>query len=576
MIDPITEEVIAASLDGIVQEMQNALFRTGYSTVIRESQDASCALLDADGRLVAQHVVLALHVGVFPAVAASILRAYPRETLREGDAFIVNHPYEGGVPHAPDMAVVTPVWHAGQLVAFSASMAHKSDIGGPVPGSCSGQARETFNEGLHLPPLRYAVAGGGPSPDIDRLIAANSRTPEVVLGDLHGQLGACRLGERRVADLIEKLGQAAVLAAFDRLPARTEARLRAELATWPDGEAEAERFVDDDGVEVGKPVRIAVRVTKSGDRIRFDLTGSADQTLGPANVRPPLVRAACAFVLVTYVDPDTAINDGVLRVVELATREGSVVDPRFPAPVNTYNPTMHAIAEALFEAVGAITRGRSVADGCGSRSMFFGGRGADGASFLLYELFGGGGGGRADSDGVSGTTVNHTNGKIAPIEIIESEYPVRVRRFELIADSGGPGEHRGGLGFAREYELLADRMRFSIRSTKHAIPPRGIGGGSDGRAGRCVAFVGTADERELPSRYGDLSVGLGARIVLETPGGGGNGDPRRRDPASVLADVVDGYVTRTAARERYAVALRDYGGSLEVDERETARLREGA
>lgn len=573
MIDPVTLEVVGTSLQGIVQEMQNALFRTGYSTVIRESQDASCALLDPDGRLVAQHVVLALHMGVFPAVIEAILRRYPRDRMRAGDAFIVNHPYDGGLPHAPDLAVVTPVWYDGRLVAFGASVAHKSDIGGPVPGSCSGSARETYNEGLHLPPIRYC-SEGVVSADIEAIIAANSRMADIVLGDIHGQLGAGRLGERRVCELMDKLGATAVRAAFARLPARTEARLRSDIASWPDGSAEAERFIDDDGVDVGHPVRIHVRVEKVGDRISFDFTGSNDQTAGPANVRPPLVRAACAFALVTLIDPDVAINDGVLRVVELATRPGSVVDPRFPAPVNTYNPTMHAIAEALFEALSQISRERSVADGCGSRSIFLGGHRSDESPFLLYELFGGGSGGRSDSDGVSGTTVNHSNGKIAPVEIIESEYPVRLRRFELIPDSGGAGQFRGGLGFVREYEMLAADLRFSLRSTKHAIVPRGIAGGLTARGGACVAYAGTAASRELPTRYADLPVSLGDFVRLETPGGGGNGDPLRRDPVRVLDDVLDGYVSEEAAATRYGVVLGTAPSrGLIIDTVATARRR---
>jgi N-methylhydantoinase B len=548
--------------------MQNALFRTGYSTVIRESQDASCALLDARGRLAAQHVVLALHMGAFPAAVAGTLARYPAETMRPGDAFIVNHPYEGGVPHAPDMVVITPVFFADGLVAFSASMAHKSDIGGPVPGSCSGQAQETYNEGIHFPPVRYERAGRRDEA-IDRILAANSRTPEVVLGDLHGQVGACRLGERRLAEALRKYGADAVLGASDRLMTATEARVRAAIATWRDGAATAERFVDDDGVELGKPVRIRVTVRKTADHISFDLRESADQTRGPANVRPPLVRAACAFVLISLIDRYLAVNDGVLRVVELQTRPGSVTDPRPPAPVNTYNPTMHAIADALFEALSHLAPDRAQADGSGSRSIFIGGHDA-GRAYLLYELFGGGSGARRGLDGVSGTSVNHTNTKIAPIEIIESEFPVRIERFALIPDSGGAGEHRGGLGFVRQYELLAESARFSLRSTKHTNPPRGMAGGDDGRGGRCVAYADTPKARDLPTRLGDLPLVRGDRVRLETPGGGGYGDPLRRDPEAVRADVLDGYVTLAAARERYGVALSPGGA---VDLAATAELR---
>jgi N-methylhydantoinase B len=562
-LDAITAEVLAAAFSGIVQEQQESLFRTGFSTVIRETQDASCALLDARGRVVAQHVVLGLHMGAFPACIEGLLAVHPAETLRPGDAFVVNHPYHGGSPHAPDMAVLTPVFLGSELAAFAAAMAHKPDIGGPVPGSCLGSARETYNEGLHLPPVRYATADGV-STDLERIIAANSRTPELVLGDLRGQLGACRLGERRLAELAAKYGLPTILAAFEHIPRLAEARVRAALATWPDGEAEAERFLDDDGVEVGKPVRIHVRVVKRGDRIRFDFRGSADQARGPANVRPPLVRAACGFCLLTLIDRYLPVNDGLLRVVEADFREGSICNPRFPAPVNTYNPTMHAIADALFEALSALVPTRKTADGCGTRSIIVGHRPRDGRAVVQYELFGGGSGGRLGQDGVSGTTVNHSNGKIAAVEIVESEYPVRVERFELIPDSGGAGQWRGGLGFVREYTNLGGEARFSIRSTKHLIPPRGMAGGRDGRGGHCVVQPDTSEARELPTRYSDYPLPDGARFRLETPGGGGYGDPRQRDPGAVLEDVLDGYVSPAAAREVYGVALRETPTGREI------------
>src|SRR3954463_2609053 len=268
LIDPIDLEVAKASLSGIVQEMQNSLFRTGFSTIVRESQDASCALMNAKGEVVAQHVVLPLHLGAFPACTAAVLQEFG-EDVAQGDAFLINHPYQGGSPHAPDIAVIAPAFVDGALFGFCGSIAHKSDIGGPVPGSCSGQARETFNEGLHLSALRHQ-RGYRPITDIERLIGANSRTPELVLGDIRGQLGADRLGEKRLNELVGKFGQEKILACFDRLLAMSETKLKAAIAEWADGRFEAERFVDDDGVELEKPVRIHVVVDKQADRLHFD------------------------------------------------------------------------------------------------------------------------------------------------------------------------------------------------------------------------------------------------------------------------------------------------------------------
>src|SRR6202030_3092282 len=264
-IDAIDFEVIKASLSGIVQEMQNALFRTGFSTIIRESQDASCALMDRNGDVVAQHVVLPLHIGVFPACCAAVLRTFG-DAIAEGDAFLINHPYEGGSPHAPDMAVIMPVFVGGALFGFCGSIAHKGDIGGPVPGSCSGQAREIFNEGLHLPAVRYQRRFAQ-NTDIERIIAANSRTPELVIGDIRGQLGADRLGERRLQEVVAKYGKDKAPASYSPLFEIGEARVRAAIAEWADGRYEAERFVDDDGITLELPVRIHVVAEKRGDTL---------------------------------------------------------------------------------------------------------------------------------------------------------------------------------------------------------------------------------------------------------------------------------------------------------------------
>src|SRR6266700_1061206 len=477
-IDPVDLEVVKASLSGIVQEMQNSLFRTGFSTIVRESQDASCALMNAKGEVVAQHVVLPLHIGAFPACCGAIIAEFG-DTIAEGDAFLINHPYEGGSPHAPDMCVISPVFCAGALFGFCGSIAHKSDIGGPVPGSCSGQARETFNEGLHLPAVRYQ-RGFKPIGDIDRIIGANSRTPELVLGDIRGQLGADRLGERRLNELAAKYSKEKILACFDRLFDMSESKLRKTFAEWRDGRFEAERFVDDDGVELEKPVRIHVAVEKKGDTIHFDFSASADQTKGPANVRPPLVQAACAYCLISLIDPHIYVCSGLLQGFSIAAREGSVLNPRFPAPVNTYNPTVHALVDAIFAALSHVTPDKARADGSGSRSIILGGRNPHtGRNYVQYEIVAGGAGARATKDGPSGITVNQSNARIAPIEIVEAEFPTRLLRFDLIPDSGGAGRNRGGLGLRREYLNLAD-ARFSIRSMKHVIPPHGCAGGGNG------------------------------------------------------------------------------------------------
>ncbi|OGQ78344.1 MAG: hypothetical protein A3F90_01840 [Deltaproteobacteria bacterium RIFCSPLOWO2_12_FULL_60_19] len=576
-VDPITLQVIQARLAGIVQEMQNSLFRTGFSTIIRESQDASCAILNTKGEVVAQHVVLPLHMGAFPACAQGVLRHYQPSEINEGDAFITNHPYLGGSPHAPDMAVLTPIFYRGvkprgghaplrgEWVGFAADMAHKSDIGGTVPGSGSGQAREIYQEGLHLPPVKLA-SRHRPVAEIEAVVTANSRTPALVIGDIRGQVGANRLGERRVAELMERYGKETILEATKLLSSHTEARMRRSIASWPDGRSEGESFVDHDGIDLDRPIRIHVKVDKQGGNIHFDFSQSSDQTEGPANIRPPLVRACCAYSLMSLVDPFLPVNQGLASVVEATFREGSVLDPRFPGAVNTYMPTALTVVEAIFRAMGRFVPEKRIAGGSGSAALVLGGKGGrDGRAYVHYEIFSGGTGARSGKDGVTATAFHLSNCKTAPVEIIESEFPTRVERFEVLPDSGGPGRWRGGLGFVREYRILEDEVRFSMRTDKHLIAPWGAEGGSAGGKGACVINPGTSEEKRLPSRFGDYGLSKGDLLRVERPGGGGMGDPLDRPLENVLEDVRQGYVSPESARLDYGAVVAPGDGEWRVD-----------
>jgi N-methylhydantoinase B len=572
-VDPVTLQVIQARLAGIVQEMQNSLFRTGYSTIIRESQDASCAILNTRGEVVAQHVVLPLHMGAFPACAAAILKNLPVDEICPGDAFIINHPYLGGSPHAPDMGVLTPIFFSGAWVGFAANMAHKSDIGGTVPGSGAGNAREIYQEGLHLPPVKY-MHRYQPVKEIEEIIAANSRTAALVIGDLRGQVGAARLGERRIAELLERYGKETVLESTELLASYTENRVRQAIAAWPDGDSEGESYVDHDGIDLTKPIRIHVKVRKQGSRLHFDFSGSSDQTAGPANIRPPLVHAVCAYCLVSLVDRFLPVNQGLARTVTTTFRPGSVVDPRFPAAVNTYMPTALAAAEAVLRALSPFAPEKRIAGGSGSAALVLGGRERQSnRAYVHYEIFSGGTGARAGRDGVSATAFHLSNCKTAPIEIIESEFPARVERFEMIPDSGGAGKWRGGLGFAREYRILADDVRFSMRTDKHSVAPWGGDGGADGGKGACVINPRSQGERRLPSRFGDYPLRQDDTVRIERPGGGGLGNPLERPAAMVLEDVRQGYVSMERAFADYGVTLDLSRDELSVNREKTERFR---
>jgi N-methylhydantoinase B len=547
-VDPVTYQVIVSRLSGIVQEMQENIFRTGYSTIVRESHDASCQILDAAGNVVGEYAVAPLHMTALPGVVAAIRRIFG-DTIAPGDVFITNHPYEADVTHSVDMAVVAPVFSGGELVAFCASIAHKSDLGGMVPGTANATAREAFQEGVLFPPVRF-MRGGAIVRDVEAILRANSRTPDLIFGDIRGQVGVAHLGERRIHEAIARYGLDTLKAAFAARLDHTERRAREAIRALPDGAVEAERRIDGD---TSSGVRYHVRVEKRGDTLYFDFTGSSDQVAMPINVRPSIVRGCIAFILLGLLGPDMGNNGGLTRVVDVKTRPGSILDPIFPAPTNAYMNTAMAICEVVLAALSTLTPARRVADGGGvGGGLAFSGKRADGSHFSTYELVGSAFGARSGKDGISGISALLTNSRTAPIEIMESEFPLRFTRWELQPDSGGPGTYRGGLGPVREYEVLADAASVTLRGGKHHFPALGLDGGADGRLGGCTINPETAGERAMPSRFTGLELKKHDVLRLAKSGGAGIGAPALRAFDALVDDVIDGYVSR-------ASALRDYG-----------------
>lgn len=553
-LDPIDYQVIVDKLSGIAQEMQNALFRTGYSTIIRESQDASCAILTKDGKVVGQHVVLPLHMGSFPECVASVRRRFSDDEIEEGDAFIVGSPYAGGSPHANDIAVITPVFYEGEIFGFCANIAHKSDIGGTVPGSGPGNATEVYHEGIQLPAVKY-VSRHEPCRDIEAIIELNSRTPHIVLGDIAGQVGTNRLGERRLIQLVHRYGKAMLFQVFEELFDKTETQVRAGLVEWADGVYEAEGWLDNDGIQLDRRVRIHVRITKERDAIHFDFSNSDAYTRGPANVRPHIVLACCYYAVVALMDPTLAPNYGLGRAITVNCKEGTILNPPFPSPVGTYILTAQLIVDVVFKALAAVVPHKVIAGSGGDGAMTVGGRKADGETYVQYEIFGSAYGASPGHNGVSGVDPHVGNCRIAPVEVVESEFPVRVRRFEMICDSGGAGKYRGGLGYCREYEILEDGGRASAKFDKHKVPAWGLEGGLPGRPGQIILNPGSDKQKMLPPRFGDVSLHSGDILRFERPGGGGFGSSDQRDRNGLLEDVLDGYVSIEKAQEDYGIEI---------------------
>ena len=574
-VDAVTVEVVSQSLGGVVQEMQNSLFCTGYSTIIRESRDASCAILDPQGRVLSQFTVLPLHLGAFPACIEGLWNFYDPSEMGDGDAFLVNHPYYGGSPHAPDMAVISPILVDGELFGFSASIAHKSDIGGLAPGSCSAQSREIFHEGLMVPPVRF-YAASQPVREVETIVRANSRAPDLVLGDLRGQVGATALGALRVRELCAKHGADILAEAARQLYLLTEERLRAAIAEWPDGEFTGSAVLHSEGLEDGRPVWVRVKIRIDGRHASFDFSASDDQVIGPYNIRPPLVRAVCSYALKCLVDPDLPSNQGLTLAVDMRVREGSVLDPRLPAGVNSYMPIANVTAEAIFDALSEpLPQSRIAESGRGGRGTMAHILPDRAYPHVQYELPAGAAGALADRDGVSAVKSHLSNGTITPVEIIESEFPVELVRFELLPDSGGPGRFRGGLCYVREYRMLGEGV-FTARDGRLLTPPRGRGGGGAGASGATILNPGTPEEHWITVGDGTVPLHAGDILRQEMAGGGGYGDPLTRDVDRVLDDVRAGYVTPEGARKSYGVVAVASGRTWEVDEEATASLRQAA
>lgn len=567
-VDPIAIEVIASRIREIAATMEHALYHSGYSPILRESKDGTAGLTDADGRVVVVSGGLQYHSLPYQKAVEGVIARYPRESLAPGESFVVNDPYRGGNPHVPDFVAVTPAFHDGRVVGFGVSVAHKADVGGLVPGSSGAGSRSIYHDGMLIPPVRFQTAAGVDE-SVEAIIRNNSRIPDLVLGDLRSQVGCTRAGAARIAALCEEYGGATVVAVMREVLERTGMRLRAELAALPDGEAEAEGFLDHDGARTDRPVRIHVRAVKRGDRLTLDFSGSSPQTEGPINANATTVQACALIAVLAATDPTIPINAGLSDAVAFVMPEGLVIAPRHPASVNHYLPTCHVAFSCVLAALGQLGPARAVApSGFGMSGVAIGYRMPQGAKpAVQYEVFCTALGGTSDADGCQIVQpINHmTPG--TPVEILEGEYPIRVRRFDLRPDSGGPGRRRGGLGYVREYEVLRDCV-LTLRGSNHRFAAPGLAGGASPLPSHATINPGRDGEAHVgPIATRDLHAGDVFR--LEQSGGAGYGDPFERPPADVLADVRAGYVSAAAAAERYGVVV--HAGA--VDDAATAALR---
>ncbi len=540
-LDPITFELIHAGLLSAAEEMGGVLKRSSYSPIIREMEDFSCALFDAGGDLVAQADYIPAQLGAMGLVTKSIISQWGG-AIRPGDVFIANHPYMGAM-HTPDLNVIMPIFVNGRRFAWAGATAHHIDVGGVNPGTEGPNLRQLFAEGLVLPPVRL-YERGEENPDVFSVITANVRDPEWTISDLRAQRAACLLGRRRIDELIDRWGARRVRTAFGQALDTIERATRAVLAELPDGEGEAEGFLDDDGVG-GPPTRIHARLVKRGDRITVDLSGTAPQIPGALNVPWASTRAGVVYALRAMTDPAMTTNDGILRPVEIVCPRGTVLNPNPPAAVSVRHNTCQRLAEVLVRAASVIWPERAVASG----TVTFFDVNLDsispktGRASVMMDVVGGGTGGHRYGDGLDGVDTYMSNVALLPVEVAETEYTVRIVRTELVPGSQGIGEHNGGLGLCREYLVLDFPQMATVygEQTDPRFAPRGALGGTDGAPTKIAIFDPHGRRLDLPNKV-TLRLEPGSVVRVETSGGGGFGDPARRRADAAQADIEDGRV----------------------------------
>ncbi|HEY7246179.1 MAG TPA: hydantoinase B/oxoprolinase family protein [Xanthobacteraceae bacterium] len=549
-LDPITTEVINSRIRETTAAMAHALFHSGYSPILRESQDGTAGLCDAKGRVIMVGGGLQYHSLLYTRAVESVMERYPVADMRDGDSFISNDPFKAGNSHVPDIVVITPVFYRRELIAFGASVAHKADVGGLVPGSSGAAAREIFHDGILVPPVRYWTRDGV-NREVEAILRNNSRVPEVVIGDLRGQVGSTRLGAERLCALCDEYGNDTLRAAMASLIERTTARVRGEFARWPDGEHSAQALLDHDGADRSKPVRIKVTARKQGDRLTLDFSETDAQARGPVNTPLPTAQAVSLLAVIAACDPTIPMNSGVLDAVDFVMPAGTLVHPQFPASVNHYFPTSHVVYTCVLAALGKLNPGRAVAPaGFGTGAIAIGyTKGRTGKPTVQYELMVTSLGGTSTHDGTSIVlAMNHfTPG--TPVEIIETEYPVMVRRYDIWRDSAGAGRYRGGVGNVREYQLLVDCI-LTARTSNHRQGAWGLDGGQPPAMSRAVINPGTPQAEEMDCME-TRTLPAGTVVRLEQAGGAGYGDPSQRAKELVRKDVEDGYVSAQAAAAQY-------------------------
>jgi N-methylhydantoinase B len=563
--DPITMQVIRYGLEAVADDMGYNLMRMGRTTIVKEIMDINCAVLDADGGILAQAHLCPLMMFSLPTTAENMLERVP--SFEEGDVIICNDPYLGG-QHLLDVQFFSPVFVEGELVAFVANIAHQLDMGGAVPGGVAGGLTEIYQEGLRIPFVKL-YRGGREDPQIFDLISRNIRIPEKTMEDFRAQAATTVVGVQRVQALVRKYGLNVFRDCTRMLLDYSEDRVRRFLGEIPDGDYIGKDQLDDDG-RTDDPVDIQVNVRIRGNEMAVDFDGSASQTAGNVNSPWACTQGGVFYTMVGIIDPDMPLNSGSFRPIRVSSREGLVTNPRPPAGVTARSQTMTKIVEAMLKAMSEVVPDRVVAGSHGQActNSFSGVDPETRKRFSYIEIQGGGAGARPTKDGPDGQDLHLGRFMNTPVEAAELENPVMIERYEFIQDSGGAGKFRGGLSLRRDIRFLAD-VTWARYSDRQKFRPQGLFGGLEGSTGALVLNPGTPDETRCRSKGVD-EIKAGDLLSIRLPGSGGYGPPSERDPVRVAWDVRNGKVSARSAREDYRVVVREDGT---VDRESTEALR---
>jgi N-methylhydantoinase B len=505
-MDAIALAVLQSALAGVAEEMGAVLQRSAYSANIKERRDHSAALFDVRGRMVAQAAHIPVHLGAMPPAVHAVIALEPRP----GEVWCLNDPFIGGT-HLPDITLVSPVADGERIVAYAVTRAHHSDVGGMRPGSLPTNSTELLQEGIVIPPIRLVV-DGRLREDLLELLLANMRTPEVRMGDLRAQLASAHVAEERLSELVRRLGADALEAGFDAVLEYAERRARAALAEVPDGVYHAEDALEGDGITTDD-IPIRATVTIAGDGMTVDFTGTAPQTRGNVNCAIGVCRSSCCFALRILLPADVPQNDGAYAPLTLVAPPGSLVNAQRPAAVVAGNTeTSQRIADVVLAALAQAVDLPAQGQGTLNNTVL------GGAGYTYYETIGGGQGASSRGPGPSGVHVGMSNTLNTPVEALELDHPLRIRRYELRYGTGGDGAHRGGDGIVREVEVLAPSA-LSLITERRRHAPRGAAGGGDGAVGRNLV------NGEVVGAKAGLDLAAGDVVTVETPGGGGFGRP---------------------------------------------------